>query len=104
MAHKKGAGSTKNGRDSNAKNFGVKIFGGAQAMPGDLIVTQPGLRFKPGCGVKSGSNNSLYAIRKGTVDFKCKKINGKSFFIVHLDYYKLEKRRREANIQNTIQE
>jgi large subunit ribosomal protein L27 len=80
MAHKKGAGSTKNGRDSNPKNLGVKIYGGAYASKGNIVVRQKGLVFKPGENVGCGRDHTLYALSSGIVEFKnltqkLKKIN-----------------------------
>jgi len=70
MAHKKGAGSTKNGRDSNACRLGVKVYGGADAVAGNIIVRQRGLVFKPGLNVKSGRDFTLYALKSGKVEFQ----------------------------------
>jgi large subunit ribosomal protein L27 len=69
MAHKKGAGSSKNGRDSNASALGVKIFGGAEALAGNIIVRQRGLVFKPGENVGCGKDFTLFALKTGTVEF-----------------------------------
>ena len=62
MAHKKGAGSTKNGRDSNSKRLGVKVYGNQTVKAGSIIVRQRGLTFKPGIGVKPGNDYTLFAI------------------------------------------
>lgn len=70
MAHKKGAGSTKNGRDSNACRLGVKVYGGANVVPGNIIVRQRGLTFKPGNNVECGNDFTLYAIKEGKVEFQ----------------------------------
>ena len=70
MAHKKGAGSTKNGRDSNACRLGVKVYGGADVVPGNIIVRQRGLTFKPGNNVESGRDFTLYAVKGGKVEFQ----------------------------------
>jgi large subunit ribosomal protein L27 len=70
MAHKKGAGSTKNGRDSNANKLGVKIYGGAYANAGNIIVRQRGLFFKPGENIGCGKDYTLYALNSGIVEFK----------------------------------
>ena len=76
MAHKKGQGSTRNGRDSNAQNRGVKIFGGAQARAGSIIVRQCGTKFKPGKNVALGRDYTLFALVDGTVQFAGnKKVN-----------------------------
>jgi len=69
MAHKKGAGSTKNGRDSNSKRLGVKIYGNQLVKAGCIIVRQRGLTFKPGYGVKVGKDFTIFALHEGTVQF-----------------------------------
>lgn len=69
MAHKKGAGSTRNGRDSTAKRLGVKIYGGQAAIPGNIIVRQRGTKFHPGENVRRGADDTLYAIAEGIVSF-----------------------------------
>jgi large subunit ribosomal protein L27 len=70
MAHKKGLGSSRNGRDSNPKMLGVKVFAGQQVTGGEIIVRQRGSRFKAGDGVGMGKDDTLYARAAGTVDFK----------------------------------
>jgi large subunit ribosomal protein L27 len=70
MAHKKGLGSSKNGRDSNPQYLGVKIFAGQTVTGGEIIVRQRGSRFKAGDGVGMGKDDTLYARAAGTVDFK----------------------------------
>jgi len=70
MAHKKGLGSSKNGRDSNPKYLGVKLFDGQQAKPGAIIVRQRGTRFRPGDGVGIGRDDTLFALREGVVSFR----------------------------------
>jgi large subunit ribosomal protein L27 len=69
MAHKKGLGSSKNGRDSKPKFLGVKMFDGQQAEPGNIIVRQRGTRFRPGPGTEIGRDDTIFAIRPGTVAF-----------------------------------
>ena len=69
MAHKKGLGSSRNGRDSNAKRLGVKIFGGQEVKPGNIIVRQRGTRFRPGPGTQIGRDDTIFAVREGTVEF-----------------------------------
>ncbi len=69
MAHKKGQGSSRNGRDSNAQRRGVKRFGGEQVRAGNIIVRQVGNRFHPGRGVGQGSDYTLYALIDGYVQF-----------------------------------
>ncbi|MHC4127183.1 MAG: 50S ribosomal protein L27 [Planctomycetota bacterium] len=70
MAHKKGQGSSKNGRDSNAQYRGVKLYGGQAAKAGAIIVRQCGTRFKPGHLVRRGSDDTLYATVNGQVRFR----------------------------------
>jgi len=70
MAHKKGLGSSRNGRDSNAKRLGVKIFAGQQVKPGMIIVRQRGTRFRPGPGTDLGRDDTIFAKDAGTVEFK----------------------------------
>ena len=73
MAHKKGAASTKNGRDSNAQRLGVKRFGGQQVNAGEIIVRQRGTHFHPGDNVGIGKDDTLFALAAGTVDFGTKR-------------------------------
>jgi large subunit ribosomal protein L27 len=73
MAHKKGAASTKNGRDSNAQRLGVKRFGGQQVGAGEIIVRQRGTHFHPGANVGIGKDDTLFALTAGTVDFGTKR-------------------------------
>lgn len=70
MAHKKGVGSTKNGRESHSKRLGVKIFGGQLAKAGNIIVRQRGTRHYPGLNVGMGKDHTLYALVDGTVVFR----------------------------------
>ncbi len=70
MAHKKGVGSSKNGRESAAQRLGVKIFGGQKVAAGNIIVRQRGKRHYPGQGVAMGKDNTLYALVDGTGVFK----------------------------------
>lgn len=70
MAHKKGGGSTKNGRDSNAQRLGVKKFGGEFVIPGNIIVRQRGTRFHPGEGTGIGKDHTIFATVQGYVEFK----------------------------------
>jgi large subunit ribosomal protein L27 len=69
MAHKKGGGSSRNGRDSNAKRLGVKAYGGQDVTAGSIIVRQRGTRIHPGEGVGKGSDDTLFALVPGTVTF-----------------------------------
>jgi large subunit ribosomal protein L27 len=70
MAHTKSGGSTKLGRDSEAKRLGVKVFAGEYVEPGMVLVRQRGLKFYPGAGVRRGGDDTLYAIRAGIVRFR----------------------------------
>jgi large subunit ribosomal protein L27 len=70
MAHKKGLGSSRNGRDSNAKRLGVKVFAGETVTGGEIIVRQRGTRFYPGEGTGLGRDHTVFAARAGVVDFK----------------------------------
>ena len=69
MAHKKGAASTKNGRDSNSQRLGVKRFGGQQVLAGEIIVRQRGTHFHPGENVGRGGDDTLFALAAGSVQF-----------------------------------
>jgi large subunit ribosomal protein L27 len=70
MAHKKGLGSSRNGRDSNAQRLGVKVFAGQTVTGGEIIVRQRGTRFKPGVGVGIGKDDTIFAKSAGIVQFK----------------------------------
>jgi large subunit ribosomal protein L27 len=78
MAHKKGAGSSKNGRESHSKRLGVKIYGGQLAIAGNIIVRQRGTKHNPGENVGIGKDHTLFALVDGTVEFK-KKRDEKSY-------------------------
>lgn len=78
MAHKKGVGSTDNGRDSNPKYLGVKLFGGQYAKAGNIIVRQRGTKFHPGLNVGIGRDHTLHALVHGTIEFKKKRM-GRTF-------------------------
>jgi large subunit ribosomal protein L27 len=75
MAHKKGQGSTKNGRDSNAQYRGIKLYGGQAARAGNIIVRQCGTKFKPGYQVGCGTDYTLFALVDGTVEFQGRKVH-----------------------------
>ena len=81
MAHKKGAASTKNGRDSNAQRLGVKRFGGQLVNAGEIIVRQRGTHFHPGANVGRGKDDTLFALAAGNVQFG-KKLGRKTVNIV----------------------
>jgi large subunit ribosomal protein L27 len=78
MAHKKGVGSSKNGRESHSKRLGVKLFGGQVAKAGNILVRQRGTRHHPGAGVGVGKDHTLFALVDGVVTFS-KKAEGKSY-------------------------
>ncbi|WP_161881434.1 50S ribosomal protein L27 [Deinococcus alpinitundrae] len=77
MAHKKGVGSSKNGRDSNPKYLGVKKFGGEQVLAGNILVRQRGTKFKAGVGVGMGRDHTLFALVHGEVVFANKGNKGR---------------------------
>jgi large subunit ribosomal protein L27 len=77
MAHKKGQGSSRNGRDSNPQYLGVKKYGGEAVIAGNIIVRQRGTKFHPGINVKKGKDDTLFAIADGTVKFEIKRGNRK---------------------------
>ena len=74
MAHKKGQGSSRNGRDSNPQYLGVKKFGGEKVISGNIIVRQRGTKFHPGVNVMKGNDDTLFAVAEGFVKFEKKKI------------------------------
>ena len=69
MAHKKGGGSTRNGRDSESKRLGVKRYGGEKVLPGNIIVRQRGTRFHPGKNVSMGKDHTIFSVIDGVVRF-----------------------------------
>lgn len=81
MAHKKGVGSSRNGRESHSKRLGVKLFGGQSAKAGNIIVRQRGTRHFPGINVGMGKDHTLYALIDGVVTFR-KKAENKSYVSV----------------------
>ncbi|MFT4764941.1 MAG: large subunit ribosomal protein L27 [Oleispira sp.] len=72
MAHKKAGGSTNNGRDSEAKRLGVKMFGGQKAVAGNILIRQRGTKFHPGTNVRMGRDHTLFATEAGEVKFEVK--------------------------------
>lgn len=70
MAHKKGEGSSRNGRESHSHRLGVKLFGGQLAIPGNIIIRQRGTRFYPGQGVMMGKDHTIFAVETGIVKFR----------------------------------
>ena len=81
MAHKKGVGSSRNGRESHSKRLGIKIFGGQKIKAGNIIVRQRGTKFHPGVNVGRGKDDTLFALIDGEVNFK-KSRNDRSFVSV----------------------
>jgi len=75
MAHKKGQGSTKNGRDSNPQYRGVKLYGGESAQPGSIIVRQAGTPFLPGFNVRRGKDDTLFSVALGTVIYRGRRVH-----------------------------
>ena len=81
MAHKKAGGSSRNGRDSAGRRLGVKLFGGQEAIPGNIIVRQRGTKFWPGEGVGMGKDHTIFATAQGAVTFH-KGLKGRTFISV----------------------
>ena len=79
MAHKKAGGSTRNGRDSQSKRLGVKMFGGQKAIAGNILVRQRGTKFHPGRNVGLGKDHTLFALIDGFVQFKARGFNNRIF-------------------------
>lgn len=75
MAHKKGGGSSKNGRDSNPQYLGVKAYGGQTVTAGSIIIRQRGTRFHPGFNVGIGKDDTLFALKAGKVEFQGRKVH-----------------------------
>jgi large subunit ribosomal protein L27 len=75
MAHKKGQGSTRNGRDSNAQYLGVKAYGGEAVTAGTIILRQRGTKFMPGFNVGIGGDDTLFALKDGKVEFQGRKVH-----------------------------
>ena len=84
MAHKKGVGSSKNGRESESKRLGVKIYGGQPALAGNIIVRQRGTRFHPGENVGCGKDHTLFAKADGVVKFAVKGPNSRKFVSIEV--------------------
>lgn len=81
MAHKKGAGSSRNGRDSNSKRLGVKCYGGELVVPGNIIIRQKGTKFKPGNNVGLGRDYTIYSLINGQVKYEIK--HGRKYVSVY---------------------
>lgn len=84
MAHKKGAGSSRNGRESHSKRLGIKLFGGQTAIAGNILVRQRGTKHNPGLNVGIGKDDTLFALKSGIVHFK-KGFKGRSFVEILTD-------------------
>jgi len=84
MAHKKGVGSSRNGRESHSKRLGVKLFGGEVAIAGNIIVRQRGTKYHAGLGVAVGKDHTIFATTDGKVAFTSKKVNEKERTFVHV--------------------
>ena len=84
MAHKKGAGSSRNGRESHSKRLGIKLFGGQTAIAGNILVRQRGTAHNPGLNVGIGKDDTLFALKNGIVHFK-KGFKGRSFVEILTD-------------------
>ncbi|GEK48082.1 50S ribosomal protein L27 [Halomonas pacifica] len=82
MAHKKAAGSTRNGRDSESKRLGVKLYGGQVVKPGNIIVRQRGTKFHAGTGVGVGKDHTLFALDEGVIKFETKGPKNRKFVSV----------------------
>jgi len=87
MAHKKGGGVAKNGRDSESKRLGVKVYGGQPVIPGNIIIRQRGTQFHPGKNVGMGRDHTLFALKAGIVQFT----QSKNRHLVHVIELKEEK-------------
>lgn len=87
MAHKKGQGSSRNGRESESKRLGVKLFGGQTAIPGNIIVRQRGTKFHPGVGVGMGKDHTIFAKEVGLVTFSVSKGNRRFISVLPVDEY-----------------
>ena len=81
MAHKKGQGSSKNGRDSHSQRLGIKVHGGQEVISGNIIVRQRGTKYHPGAGVGIGKDHTIFAVTKGIVTFRKTK-NDRTFISV----------------------
>ena len=82
MAHKKGVGSSKNGRESESKRLGIKIFGGQKCVAGNIIVRQRGSKHNPGRNVAMGKDDTLYALVDGTVEFRKGRCNKSTVSVI----------------------
>jgi large subunit ribosomal protein L27 len=100
MAHKKGAGSTKNGRDSNSKRLGIKVYGNQLVKAGGIIVRQRGLSFKPGKGVNVGKDYTIFALKAGIVEFESE--GTKKFVCVNSIIFTLITSKKKLRVTSVI--
>ena len=98
MAHKKGGGSTRNGRDSNAQRLGVKKFGGERVRAGNIIIRQRGTKFHPGANVGIGSDDTLFALVDGMVQFGRKDRDRKKVSVLPFADYDIEAAAEPADV------
>ncbi len=84
MAHKKGGGSSRNGRESESKRLGVKIYGGQDVLAGNIIIRQRGTKYRAGKNVGLGKDHTLYALQDGTVSYTERTFNQKTRKVVHV--------------------
>jgi large subunit ribosomal protein L27 len=87
MAHKKGGGSSRNGRDSQSQRLGVKVYGGQQVRPGNILVRQRGTRIKPGRNVGLGKDDTLFATLDGVVYYETIRDNRKRVNVISMEEY-----------------
>lgn len=99
MAHKKGAGSSKNGRESHSKRLGIKIFGGQLAIAGNIIVRQRGTQHHPDANVGIGKDHTLFALVDGTVIFKKKKNNKSYVSVLPIDAMPIAEPKKKAPVK-----
>ncbi|MCB9256969.1 MAG: 50S ribosomal protein L27 [Chitinophagales bacterium] len=106
MAHKKGQGSSRNGRESESKRLGVKLFGGQTAIPGNILVRQRGTRFHAGLGVGMGKDHTLFAKEVGIVTFTTKKGNRRYISVLPVDAEEViatVAKKKEAKVEVTTE-
>ena len=102
MAHKKGVGSSKNGRESQSKRLGVKIFGGEACKAGNIIVRQRGTEFHPGNNIGMGKDHTLFALVDGTVQFKVGKEDRRSVSVIPAENAEAEVSEQEIRKRDAI--
>ena len=104
MAHKKGVGSSDNGRDSKSKRLGVKMFGGQEARAGNIIVRQRGTRFHPGNNVGMGKDFTLFALTDGTISFQKRKHNRTFVHVAPSDFVEVKETPAHMKSDTSAQE